>query len=214
MMKTEKARGSARVYGGQTEEERKTERYERFLEAGLEVFGSVGFRKATVKMLCREAGLTERYFYEAVSDMESLFCAVYKRQTDLLRDFFVAELPNLSADPDEKIHSALDLFYTLMRDSRKVRVLFLESNIGSEQVRTMHYQNLDALATLSAEMSIVFVGGTKMPKERLKGVASSINGATIHLAMTWMLSNYEMKQEDIVYSSALLIRGAMRELKL
>jgi len=66
-------KSSKRTYGGLSETERVNERRERFLEAGLEVFGSLGMRGATVRKLCKEASLTERYFYESFTDTDALY---------------------------------------------------------------------------------------------------------------------------------------------
>ena len=52
-----------RRYRGVSEEARQAERRQRFVEAGLTVFGSRGYHSSTVRSICAEAGLTERYFY-------------------------------------------------------------------------------------------------------------------------------------------------------
>lgn len=57
--------------------ERQEARRRRLLDAGLEVFGTDGFRAATVSRICREAGLTNRYFYEHFADREACLRAVY-----------------------------------------------------------------------------------------------------------------------------------------
>ena len=61
-----------------TLEQRTAERRERFLEAGLNIFGNEGFHAATVRKICKEAGLTDRYFYESYSSMEALLIEVYE----------------------------------------------------------------------------------------------------------------------------------------
>ncbi len=43
---------SARVYGGRSADERKAERRDRFIEAGLEIFGTIGFQQGTVSAIC------------------------------------------------------------------------------------------------------------------------------------------------------------------
>ena len=50
----------ARQYRGRSSEERAAERRARLLEAGLQVFGTVGGDKATMTAICAEAKLTER----------------------------------------------------------------------------------------------------------------------------------------------------------
>ncbi|MBK7977635.1 MAG: TetR/AcrR family transcriptional regulator, partial [Deltaproteobacteria bacterium] len=68
--------GAGRSYRGKAAGDRSAERHRRFVEAGLELFGNHGFSATTVKALCTEAGLTERYFYESFANREELFLEV------------------------------------------------------------------------------------------------------------------------------------------
>src|SRR5690606_12857510 len=70
------ARG--RLYRGADLDARRQERRTRLLAAGLERVGTVGYRAATVRSVCAEAGLTERYFYESFANGEALLVAVYE----------------------------------------------------------------------------------------------------------------------------------------
>ena len=75
-----------RTYGGVSADERIAARRAKLLDAGLELFGTRGFAATGVKDVCREAGLTDRYFYESFDDRLALFTAVFDRATeDLLQ---------------------------------------------------------------------------------------------------------------------------------
>lgn len=52
------------------------------MAAGLELFGTVGYRATTVRMLCKQAGLIDRYFYKNFTDTEDLLAAVYTESVD------------------------------------------------------------------------------------------------------------------------------------
>jgi AcrR family transcriptional regulator len=65
------------TYGGVSKEERRAERRARLVAAASKVYGEQGFRQASVKSVCVEAGLTERYFYESFSNSEELLLAAY-----------------------------------------------------------------------------------------------------------------------------------------
>src|SRR5690606_27216755 len=75
-------RPAPRRYGGMSDQERRDERQRRFLEAGLETFGSLGYSATTTRRLCAEAGLTQRYFYQSFEGMEALFVAVAKQLSE------------------------------------------------------------------------------------------------------------------------------------
>ena len=75
-----------RTFKGMAPEDRQRERRERFMEAGFEAFGLRGYHSVTVREICAEARLTERYFYESFKDREALFSAIYERQVGVLRE--------------------------------------------------------------------------------------------------------------------------------
>src|SRR3569623_2122422 len=80
---------STRPYGGLAKAERVAPRRARFIAAGIELFGTQGFRGATVRGICAAAGLTDRYFYESFASLEALLAEVY----GTVRDGFARSLP-------------------------------------------------------------------------------------------------------------------------
>ncbi|HEY6561316.1 MAG TPA: TetR/AcrR family transcriptional regulator, partial [Polyangiaceae bacterium] len=66
-----------RPYGGRAPEERKQDRRERLLEAGLDLFGTIGYAQTSIERLCARAGVTTRHFYEEFGSREALLKAVY-----------------------------------------------------------------------------------------------------------------------------------------
>jgi AcrR family transcriptional regulator len=56
-------RVSGRSYGGESANDRLARRRRQLLDAGLELFGTTGYRATTVRQLCREARVSDRYFY-------------------------------------------------------------------------------------------------------------------------------------------------------
>lgn len=203
---------STRTYGGLSEAERVIERRERFLEAGLDIFGTLGIRGATVRALCKAAGLTERYFYESFADTDALFCAVYNRQLDNHRNYFLAHLPELPADLQGRIKRSLELSLAWMRDARVVRVLFIEGMAGSTQVSTMYHNSVQFQARATAQLIRLDNPTIRLPDEVLLQVAQAINGAYATLVAQWMRSGYETPTDIMVESCSLIVRGIMTEL--
>jgi AcrR family transcriptional regulator len=58
-------------------EDRQALRRDELIAAGVELLGEAGGPAVTVRAVCREAGLTERYFYESFSDRDEFVRAVY-----------------------------------------------------------------------------------------------------------------------------------------
>ena len=86
-----------RQFKGLSLSERKEARREKLIEAGIATYGTQGFFSVTVKDVCNEAKLTERYFYESFKKSEELFQTVFlkmigKMQTCLTQAVIMAAL--------------------------------------------------------------------------------------------------------------------------
>lgn len=207
-----KSKTTKRTYGGLSEEERVHERRERFLAAGLEIFGTVGLKGSTVRALCREAGLTERYFYESFSDTEALFEAVYETQSNNLLKYYAAGLQYLPEPVEERTVAAMEMLFNFMRDSRVVRVLYLESVAGGPAIATRHHTKMQQFAEVSVHLIRLLYPQLSLPEDTLKGVAFSLNGACFTVVVHWMLGGYKESLESVVNSSVLVIKGVMQQL--
>src|SRR5918999_5383455 len=68
-----------RTYRGLSAQERLTDRKERLLAAALERFGGQGYSATTIEMLCTDARVSTRGFYECFDGRESLLRVLYDR---------------------------------------------------------------------------------------------------------------------------------------
>jgi AcrR family transcriptional regulator len=68
-----------RAYGGRSAEDRRAERRERLMGAGLELFGSEGYAATSIEKLCAQAGVSTRNFYEEFAGRENLLMALHDR---------------------------------------------------------------------------------------------------------------------------------------
>ena len=64
-----------RPYGGVSAEDRVAARRTRLLEATLAIIGEHGVAAVTVDLICSEAQLGKRYFYESFTDRDTLLVA-------------------------------------------------------------------------------------------------------------------------------------------
>ncbi len=75
--KAKKSASKERQFKGLSMSERQQARREKLIEAGIEAYGTQGFFSVTVKDICNEAKLTERYFYESFKKSEHLFQTIF-----------------------------------------------------------------------------------------------------------------------------------------
>src|SRR5581483_423913 len=116
-----------RRYGGKTLDERRAERRERLLDAGLELFGTRGFAQTTIEQICATAGLNPRYFYEQFPTRESLLGAVYARHVEAVAAEVLAAVRRAPPDPVERLRAGLEAFLDgSLADERAARVNYFE----------------------------------------------------------------------------------------
>lgn len=126
---------SARVYRGLTAEQREDQRRAQLLAAGLEVFADQGWDRATVRAVCRAAGLSPRYFYDHFASKQALFLAVCDQIADETEALVRAAARAPGRRPHERVGDVLAaLADYFAADPRRVRVALVES-MATPQLR-------------------------------------------------------------------------------
>ncbi|MFI5778634.1 TetR/AcrR family transcriptional regulator [Nocardia sp. NPDC051570] len=143
-------RRPSRRYGGIDAELRVAARREQLLRAGYELFGTRGVLTTGVKDICREAGLTDRYFYESFVGTRELFVTVFDA---VVRELFDAVAAAVEAEPaagDRKLRAGIGTFLeALAADRRTLRIVFAEP--ASAQAEGHLRESLRRFAELVAE---------------------------------------------------------------
>src|SRR6202035_2219353 len=70
-----------RPYRGVSATDRRQQRRQRLIDAGLQLFGTLGVAGVGIVDVCAEAGLTKRYFYENFASIDTLADAVFEYVT-------------------------------------------------------------------------------------------------------------------------------------
>jgi AcrR family transcriptional regulator len=126
---TESAPLASRIYGGVSAEQRHSERRQRLIEAGLELFGTRGLAAVGIVDICAEAKLTKRYFYESFASIDELAGAVFEQVTgSLVEQVTPAIVAGGGTDP----RPALTAYFNgALADPRVVRLLAVEGRTGA-----------------------------------------------------------------------------------
>ncbi|OUS28219.1 hypothetical protein A9Q99_11830 [Gammaproteobacteria bacterium 45_16_T64] len=202
---------SGRTYGGMSMEQRKVARRQQFLDAGLEVFGTTGFRSATVRGLCRQAKLTDRYFYESYGSLEKLLVAVYEDRMTNLRarivDVVTIALPNKSTE--EVIHAGLDCFFNELEDPRVAKVCMVELEGVSPDVDELYHGYILGFAELILWMTRQLYPDVDLPDDEIEVIGISIVGAMRQSATHWLRGGYAIERQTMVEATAKLFVGLM-----
>jgi AcrR family transcriptional regulator len=117
-----------RTYGGRSAADRRAERRERLLDAGLALFGTEGYATSSIEKLCTHAGVSTRNFYEEFNSREDLLIALHARVNERsYRAVTAAFAERADAALAERFEVAVRTFiHTMAADPRWARVAYVE----------------------------------------------------------------------------------------
>jgi AcrR family transcriptional regulator len=187
-----------RRYRGITASERRAQRRERLLQAGLELFGTQGYANTSVRAVSTAAELNSRYFYESFSSREDLLYHIYLRivsDVAVLASEAVAEADTIEG----KSRAGLRAGWTaLTEDRRKARVVALEVVGVSDRLEQLRRDMRHALADLTAKQALSLAGsGVRL---RLDPVltARSLMGGVVEVLVDWIHGDVDASVDEVV----------------
>lgn len=194
------AAAKGRRYRGVSEDVRQSERRQRFIAAGLTTFGTRGYHHSTVRSICGEAGLTERYFYESFENSEDLLCVVYEHVIQRVRERVLSSLLDVAGEPVEVSRAGLTAFLHCMReDPRMARILFVEVLGVSERVDNLYRLTTENFIQLLMRLSQPVLSAEELPPPlQADVIASGLIGAVVMAVSRWTLSGFHEPVEVMV----------------
>jgi AcrR family transcriptional regulator len=206
----QKQRRPVRPYRGVSAEDRVAERRERFLAAGLDEFGRRGVLATGVKDVCRQAGLTDRYFYESFGSTSELFVAVFDRATARLYEVTASAVAGVAAEPTAQARAAIDAYVrALAGDPRLARVVFVEAPSAGPEVERHMRATLRRFATLVESAARPYLPA-HMPDDAVRFGAISLVGAIERLMIEWQDGELGLEIEQIIDYLVELLVSAVR----
>jgi len=208
---------AGRAYAGESQAERVARRRQQFLDAGLQVFGTTGYRTATVRQLCRQAELTDRYFYESFENTEDLLVAVYEREFDHLQQQVEAALADEAAlrDPMVAVERALNAVFEMASEPRVARVCWLEVLGVSARVDGVYTRNIERFAALvvafARQQFSTSTDTIDEAESRMLGIA--MIGAVSQPVTHWLLGGYQEDRATMVAATARVFLGVIKGLQ-
>jgi len=184
---------AARRYRGIASDERRAQRRVRLIDAAIEVYGERGYRSATVKAVCEEAGLTERYFYESFASSEALLIACFHHVNAQLFAVIAAAAEAAGGDAAARGRAMLRAYFqALQAQPRPARVFLMEIRGVSPAVDAAFEQ---ALAQIGAATTQVVAPAGAQPDPLLQ---AGVIGGVVHIAMCWIRDGYVPPVNQVV----------------
>jgi len=203
--------GVGRTYAGESLTERIARRRQQFLDAGLQVFGTTGYRTATVRQLCKQAELTDRYFYESFASTEDLLVAVYEREFDHLQQVVMAALVGDAArdDPTAPIEVALNALFEMASEPRVARVCWLEVLGVSARVDGVYTRTIERFAALVVAFARQRFAAVDVAEAEARMLGIALIGAVSQPVTHWLLGGYREDRATMVAATSRVFRGVI-----
>jgi AcrR family transcriptional regulator len=198
---------TARTYRGIAPAQRRAERRERLLAAGLELFGTIGYARTSVRAVSAAASLNSRYFYESFGSREDLLYSVYQR---IVGDIFTRASEAVAQQDtiEEKARAGLRAGWTAVtEDRRKARIVALEVVGVSERIERLRRETRRALAQLTAEQALSLADGVQL---RLNPVltARALMGGVVEVLLDWINGDLDASTDEVVEHFTVLFTAA------
>ncbi len=203
-----------RMYRGESHAARKKERREKLLDAALEIIGTEGFKSATVRKVCRQAGLTERYYYEAFGNAEGMLKTLYEQQVNRLANTLFLAINSVEQTPTAMAEAALtSLFGAIKKDPRMARVIYVEIVGVSEALDETYRQGQRQFDQLLVDLSKKLYPAENVADLDEQLIASALVGAVTQASRDWVLANFDRSITALVNNMMALVVGVITHLQ-
>jgi AcrR family transcriptional regulator len=198
-----------RTYRGLNAEQRMHERRGRLIDAAIALYGSAGYHATSVKAVCLQAGLTERYFYESFANSEALLCACCEQLMDAQRADAQHAAERAGEELEQRLQAMAESYVQRLRECPEAArlTLFEMEGVSPEVDGFLRAQ----LAKTAAQIEqVVFGGPSSRPRHGLHAslLAVGLMGALYQLAKEWTRTDFERPAKEIARHLAALGVGA------
>lgn len=195
-----------RQFKGLSLTERKQARREKLIEAGIEAYGTQGFFAVTVKDICNEAKLTERYFYESFKKSDELFQTIFLKLIDQLQQNVMQAIMQASTDPRKMIESGLTALLTTLKDNPGMaRIIYIDAMLVQElhNQATIHETMLRFDRMIHAFVMLMMPHIDRSERE-ISLVATGLNGYVTQIAIRWVVSGFKQSMQEVLSSCSIV----------
>lgn len=205
---------AGRRYGGRTAEERRAERREQLVAAGVELFGTAGYSSTSIRAVLRESGLAERYFYESFESLEQLLVAVHEHVhvavVQRVREATAAAGTGIEARARAGLRAFIE---TITTDPRWVRIKLQEvaDAAGGEQLRAFRRRAHETYADL-----LIDYGPNEATLARdlqPRALALAVLAAIESLMDSWAAGELRITLDQLIDHAVIIINGTVNEVE-
>jgi AcrR family transcriptional regulator len=189
-----------RRYRGRLPDERRAERRRRLLDAGLELFGTVGYQGTSIERLCARAGVTARHFYQEFPGREALLEALCEEIIAEVSQAVVNALAGAQGQPPRgRTRAALAAYvHGMLDDPRRARVVHVEMTGISPELERTRRAMLQGFASITqAEIERQADAGLIARRDYRLAALLAVGG-TRELVMEWVSGERRPPLDELI----------------
>lgn len=193
--------GKASRWAGLSRVDRQAGRRHLLVQAAFELFGENGESAVTVRSVCRQAELNNRYFYENFADTDELLGATYDF---VVADLIAALIRAMAGQPDDRARLRAGITAVLhfsSGDPRRGKILFTESRTNPVLAARR------AVTQDQLRKSVLHDTPVSSTTDRVADLVSAAMyaGAMAELAQEWLLGTLGEDTEAVVQAAVELL---------
>lgn len=154
----------------------------------------------TVKDICNEAKLTERYFYESFKKSEDLFQTIFLQLIEQLQQTVMTGVMQAAPDPKNMIRSGLTAIFTMLKDDPRVaRIIYVDAMLVQElhNHATIH-ETMGRFDRLIHSFVTLMLPHIERSEQEISLVATGLNGYVTQIAIRWVMGGFKQSLDEIV----------------
>ncbi|MGV9709411.1 TetR/AcrR family transcriptional regulator [Gordonia sp. NPDC003424] len=185
-----------RAYGGEDGDSRVARRRATLIDAALELLGASDGGSITVRGVCREAGLTTRYFYESFGSIEELVSATFD---EVIEEISATGLEGFASGTDMMgmVTGAVGAIIDVVAsDRRKGRLLFSPS-LQSPTIAAKRMESTDLFAGLTLQSASGILDVPISPQEAFAAANFQVGGFARVIA-AWLDGHLDLDRDGLV----------------
>nr|WP_245555565.1 TetR/AcrR family transcriptional regulator [Gordonia soli] len=184
-----------RSYGGEEGDARIARRRAALIDAALALLGADDGGAISVRGVCRQAGLTARYFYESFASVDDLVADTFDEVIREISDAGLAAFDH-GADVEQKVALAVGAIVDVIdADRRKGRLLFSQSLLSpTVAAKRMESTELFASLTLQTASGVLDV---ETGPDALAAAHFQVGGLGRVLA-AWLDGHLDLDRDSVV----------------
>jgi len=189
-----------RQFKGLSLSERKEARREKLIEAGIATYGTQGFFSVTVKDVCNEAKLTERYFYESFKKSEELFQIVFLKMIGKMQTCLTQAVIMAAPEPKNMVTAGLSALLTAIKDDpRMARIIYIDAML----VQDLHNQatiqeTLTQFDRIIQAFVMITMPNAPQGNDEVSLMATGLNGYVTHIIIRWVSEGFKQPLDEVL----------------